>query len=106
MSDRKFKCGSALVLLLLCVPGLLCSQHFGDLYSLARGKTDKADTHGFTEIYEHMFYPLKSSPIRICEIGIAWGGSLDVWSRYFSRATVFGIDDHSLDELRSMMRAQ
>ncbi len=73
---------------------------------MAYGKTDKAETHGFTEIYEHMFYPLKSSPIRICEIGIAWGGSLDVWSRYFDRATVFGIDEYSLAELRSMMQAQ
>ena len=93
-------------LLLSCASCSHRSEEFGELTRMAYGKTDKAATHGFTEIYEHMFYPMKSSPIRICEIGIAWGGSLDVWSRYFSRATVFGIDDRSLSELRSMMQAE
>ena len=69
------------------------TYEFGELSSLALGKTDKAmDWHGFTELYEHIFYPLKNSPIRIFEIGIKKGGSLILWRDYFPNATVFGID--------------
>lgn len=77
---------------------------FGELTRLGHGKTDKADTHQFTEIYEHLFYPLKFAPIRLCEIGIAGGGSLKVWSEYFPNATVFGIDIYTLDELHLLLR--
>ncbi|MBI4445423.1 MAG: class I SAM-dependent methyltransferase [Acidobacteria bacterium] len=93
---------------LLLLASLACGRaaEFGELTNLARGKTDKVDTHGFTEIYEHLFFALRSAPIRICEIGIAGGGSLHVWSKYFNHATVFGIDIHTLDELRSLLRQQ
>jgi hypothetical protein len=75
---------------------------FGKLSSLALGKTDKAmDWHGFTELYEHIFYPLKNKPIRIFEIGIKKGGSLILWRDYFPNATVFGIDIVDVSELNS-----
>jgi hypothetical protein len=76
---------------------------FGQLTRIGRGKTDKTIPHGFTEIYEHLFSPLRSSPVRICEIGIAGGGSLRMWSEYFSKSTVFGIDIYSLDELHRLL---
>lgn len=97
---------SPLGIVLLAAVGVACSQEPDELTRLGRGKTDKADTHGFTEVYERFFSPLKSAPIRICEIGIAGGGSLDVWSRYFSRATVFGIDLYSLPQLRELLKGQ
>jgi len=94
------------LLILLCASGCSRPHEIGELTTLAHGKTDKGDIHGFTEIYDHLFFPLRSSATRVCEIGIAGGGSLQVWSRYFSKATVFGIDIYSLSQLRSMLRSQ
>lgn len=69
------------------------SAPFGDLDRLAIGRTDKApEMHGFTEIYERFFLPLRNEPIRILEIGIDQGGSMRMWSDYFPKAEIFGID--------------
>jgi hypothetical protein len=69
------------------------AKKHGELSLLALGKTDKAmNWHGYTEIYEHIFNPLKNSPIKICEIGIEEGGSLILWRDYFPKATIYGID--------------
>ncbi len=89
------KC-AVIFLLLLCFTGCKNStkaNEFGELSSLALGKTDKAmDGHGFTELYEHIFHPLKDSPIKIFEIGILDGGSLILWRDYFPNARIYGID--------------
>ena len=78
------------------------SKKYGELSLLALDKTDKAmDWHGYTEIYEHIFYPIKNSPIRICEIGVDQGGSLILWRDYFPKATVWGIDIVDTSELDS-----
>ncbi len=46
------------------------ARQFGELSALAGNTTDKGIFwHGFTEVYERFFYPLKYEPIRICEIG-------------------------------------
>ena len=71
---------------------------------MGRGNTDKADDHQFTEIYEHLFSHLKNTPIRFAEIGVAGGGSLKLWSEYFTRSTVFGLDIYTLDELREILK--
>ena len=66
---------------------------FGDLSRVAKGRTDKGpDLHGFTEIYERFFFPLRQEPVRILEIGIDQGGSLLMWADYFPKAQIFGID--------------
>ena len=59
----------------------------------AAGKTDKGfPGHGYTELYERFLWQWRDEPIRIFEIGIADGGSLRMWQRYFTRATVYGVD--------------
>jgi hypothetical protein len=50
------------------------------------------EAHGFIELYEHIFFPLKNSPIKILEIEIGAGGSLRVWRKYFPEAKIYGID--------------
>ncbi len=82
------------------------AQDAGSLTALARGKTDKADVHGFTDIYDLLFSPMRTKARKICEIGIAWGGSLQVWSRYFNNATIYGIDFYTLDKLRALAKAE
>lgn len=54
--------------------------------------TDKTRRHHFTEIYEYFLSPLKERADKILEIGIAEGGSLKMWERYFPRARIYGID--------------
>ena len=40
--------------------GFVKDSNYGELSLLALDKTDKAmDWHGYTEMYEHIFYPLK-----------------------------------------------
>lgn len=84
--------GCGVVLFLSLSIACTVQEDFGELSRLAAGKTDKMDTHGFTEIYEHIFHPLRNQPLKILEIGVWKGGSLRVWHDYFSRAQIFGID--------------
>ncbi len=39
--------------------------------------------------YDTLFEPLRNAPIRMLEIGIQNGGSLETWSRYFKKALLF-----------------
>ncbi len=43
-------------------------------------------------IYEKHFSPIRNKPIKILEIGILNGGSLEMWRYYFPEATIVGID--------------
>jgi len=105
-SMRKHSIISILIVIIACC-GDSTSKYsgphqFGELSSLAEGKTDKAmDAHGFTEIYEHIFYPLKNKPVKILEIGIGKGGSLALWQEYFPNANIYGIDINNRSHLDS-----
>ena len=70
----------------------------GELASLASSTDKGMHDHGFVEIYERFFFDLKDKPIKILEIGIYYGGSLNLWSNYFPQANVFGIDIHPKNE--------
>jgi hypothetical protein len=80
------------------------SNDFGELTRMGRGNTDKADEHQFTEIYEHLFSHLRNSPIRIAEIGVAGGGSLKLWTEYFPKSDVYGLDIYTIEELHDVLK--
>jgi hypothetical protein len=47
----------------------------------------------YLPIYERHFASYRNKPVRMLEIGVSKGGSLDLWRRYFGpEATIFGID--------------
>lgn len=49
--------------------------------------------HHYLPIYERYLSPLRSRPIRMLEIGVSKGGSLQLWRKYFGpEAVIFGID--------------
>jgi len=49
--------------------------------------------HHYLEIYDHHLHRFRNTPVRILEIGVQTGGSLQLWRRYFgSEATVYGVD--------------
>lgn len=56
--------------------------------------TDKGLLHSYIEeYYNKKFTPLKNAPIRILEIGISHGYSMDLWLSFFEEAMLFGIDN-------------
>jgi SAM-dependent methyltransferase len=55
--------------------------------------TDKSkDDHKYVDIYASLFNYLRHRVHNVTEIGVAAGQSLQVWHRYFTRATIFGVD--------------
>ena len=98
-----FRLLPAALVVLFCVPGCRRAEDtVGELTRLAGTKTDKgASVHHFTEVYERFFGPLKHRADKVFEIGIAGGGSLEMWRDYFPKAVIFGIDIYPKAELDS-----
>ena len=49
--------------------------------------------HHYLPLYERYFSSFRNSPVRLLEIGVFRGGSLQMWRKYFGdSATIFGID--------------
>lgn len=56
-----------------------------EFYDSHRGKaTDKWEI--YLQTYERLFQPYRAQPVRLLEIGIQNGGSLEIWSEYFAKA--------------------
>lgn len=71
---------------------------FGELLSNHSGRRISKWIH-FINIYEELLAPYKnaqsdsSNPLRLLEIGVAKGGSLEIWKKYFGEnALIYGID--------------
>ncbi len=61
-----------------------------------QGRTIHKWTHYF-EVYERHFSRFRGKDINILEIGVAQGGSLQMWKHYFgNRATIYGVDVNPL----------
>ena len=56
--------------------------------------TDKDQGHCFCELYDTFFKSIKSTASNILEIGIDKGGSILLWSQYFTnpQANIYGLD--------------
>lgn len=62
------------------------------LFYETRGITVHKWLH-YLPIYERYFSPYRGEAVRMLEIGVSGGGSLDLWRRYFGPdAIIFGID--------------
>ena len=60
--------------------------------------TDKGTRHSYIPIYEELFPSENRKDIKnVLEIGIAWGGSIKLWSDYFPNAKICGIDIEKKD---------
>lgn len=63
--------------------------------------TDKNTVHSYIEnFYENEFSKYQNKKINLLEIGIYHGGSLDLWSRYFNNAEIYGFDITDLNILK------
>jgi hypothetical protein len=55
--------------------------------------TDKGTTHDYIDgYYSHEFTPRKNDEIKILEIGIWQGGSLQLWDNWFTNAEITAIE--------------
>jgi len=54
-------------------------------------KTDKL-THNYHTIYDKYLSKLKNKKLKILEIGVSDGSSLQAWSNYFKKSAIIGID--------------
>jgi hypothetical protein len=47
----------------------------------------------YPDLYDRHFVPFRGTPLKMLEIGVFEGGSLEIWRRYFGvEATIYGID--------------
>ena len=59
--------------------------------------TDKAVHTHYLRNYEEYFRPLLDRDIRLLELGVLHGGSLQLWRDYFERGLVVGLDLNPLE---------
>lgn len=67
----------------------------GDLLDIYAGNKDNVvhKWHHYIPIYDKYFGRYRNTPVKFLEIGVAEGGSLQVWRKYFGEdAVLFGID--------------
>lgn len=62
---------------------------------LSRYDTDKVP-NAYLRVYDRIFAPLIDQPVRLLELGVRGGGSLQLWRDYFPHGTVAGLDEETV----------
>jgi hypothetical protein len=57
-----------------------------------RHNCDKGSRHGYERVYEPIFADRREEPLRLLEVGILRGASIEAWVDYFPNAEIVGID--------------
>ena len=55
-------------------------------------RTDKNTVHSYLDLYQNLLIGKKETAKNVLEIGIYYGGSIKLWSDFFTNATVYGLD--------------
>ena len=55
-------------------------------------RTDKNTVHSYLDLYQNLLITKKETAKNVLEIGIYHGGSIKLWSDFFTNATVYGLD--------------
>ena len=56
--------------------------------------TDKESRHGYiSSFYQKEFARYRDMPVVLLEIGVYLGGSLRMWREYFTKGTIYGVDN-------------
>jgi hypothetical protein len=68
------------------------SGGIGKLFFAHHGRLIHKWVH-YLDIYERHFAPYRNTPVKMIELGVFMGGSLELWREYFGAdARIFGID--------------
>ena len=62
-------------------------------------RTDKNTTHSYLPLYQKLLVSKKETARNVLEVGIFLGGSINLWSEFFTNATVYGLDIINSDEV-------
>ncbi len=64
------------------------------------GGSDKGTTHSYLETYDKLFSELRHTPVKMLEIGAAYGGSAKLFDRYFDdlHYDAYEIECHSFPD--------
>lgn len=74
-------------------------QHTDKALPLCFGKS-------YLDIYEMYFEPVRDSVRNVLEFGVAAGGSLRTWEKYFPSARIFGVDVNPDAQQRTTARTR
>ena len=55
-------------------------------------RTDKNTLHSYLPLYQKLLISKKETAKNVLEVGIYAGGSIKLWSDFFTNATVYGLD--------------
>jgi len=55
-------------------------------------RTDKNTTHSYLPLYQNLLISKKESAKNVLEVGICYGGSIKLWSDFFTNADIYGLD--------------
>jgi SAM-dependent methyltransferase len=48
--------------------------------------------HELAELYDYILSDLRDEEINLLEVGVAKGGSIKMWSEYFEKGNIYGVD--------------
>lgn len=57
-----------------------------------KGSAHPIVSHGYAPFYHFLLHTLRALPIKLLEIGVGGGESIQSWLEYFPEATVYGVD--------------
>lgn len=66
-------------------------RHRSRELDLRRYDTDKIP-NGYLQVYDRIFEALIDRPVKLLELGVRTGGSLELWRDYFPHGTIAGLD--------------
>ena len=55
-------------------------------------RTDKNTVHSYLPLYQKLLINKKETAKNVLEVGIHYGGSIKLWSDFFTNANVYGLD--------------
>jgi len=67
-------------------------------YSAPNGSGDKGTAHSYiNNYYEKKFERLKNEKLKILEIGVSAGRSLEMWAEYFPYSDIYGVEIENIE---------
>lgn len=69
------------------------------LVKLDNRNTDKNTAHSYLPLYDELLKNKKETATNILEVGVYGGGSIELWSKYFLNANIYGVELNSLDTI-------
>jgi hypothetical protein len=62
-------------------------------------RTDKNTTHSYLPLYQQLLISKKETAKNVLEVGIDRGGSIKLWSDFFTNAVVYGLDIMNINDV-------